>query len=79
MDEVKQSFLDQIREVENQLERTKELFESTQNPEMKKLISKELTSLEDQKDGLQKTIENMEIQEQSRKKEKSGQTQTIPK
>ena len=78
MDEVKQSFLDQIREVENQLERTKELFESTQNPEMKKLISKELTSLEDQKDGLQKTIENMEIQEQSRKKEKSGQTQTIP-
>ena len=78
MDEVKQSFLDQIREVENQLERTKELFESTQNPEMKKLISKELTSLEDQKDGLQKTIENMEIQEQSKKKEKSGQTQIIP-
>jgi len=78
MDEVKQSFLDQIREVENQLERTKELFESTQNPEMKKLISKELTSLEDQKDGLQKTIENMEIQEQSKKKEKSRQTQTIP-
>jgi len=70
MDEVKQSFLDQIREVENQLERTKELFESTQNPEMKKLISKELTSLEDQKDGLQKTIENMEIQKQSKKKGK---------
>jgi len=78
MDEVKQNFLNQIREIENRLKRTKELLESTQNPEMKGLVSEELISLETQKEELQKTIESLKIRERSKTKEKSGQTEIIP-
>lgn len=77
MDEVKQNFLNQIREIENRLKRTKELLESTQNPEMRALVSEELLSLETQKEELQKTIENLESREWSKKEEKSGQTTQI--
>ncbi len=62
MNNVKQTLLDQIKELSNQITRTQSLLDTANSSDLKELISQEITDLSTQKEGLEKSLENIDYQ-----------------
>ena len=62
MNEAVENLKNQIAELDKQITQTQQLAESTDNPDMKEMITQELGSLLAQKNDLEKALESLEYQ-----------------
>lgn len=78
MEEVKQNLQNQISEIDNKIEETGSLLNSTEDEKMRELITQELAALKSQKEGLKEAIDNLEMQQEARKQEESQTPEIMP-